>query len=218
MATRKILGVISKQRTERLLEDWANTREDGVRRLLRIHAEEIDIPKPEFKQTVRSRGFKPTMMPSTWTLVERPDGTLVERPEGPYVEDWTLVECAEVLFVEDTVRRIAEFLRKAWDAPDQRRFDWYLWKALSIAQTVWQLFEFVDDPPERASAVEAAIFYLRHSRRRALHCANPNCTTPYFFQQGKRQRFCSTICALPTQRESKRKWWAKKHPPKEKKK
>jgi len=152
------------------LEDWANTREDGVKRLLKIHAEEIDIPKPEFKDTTAAR--------------------------------------MEAAFVEDSVRRIAESLRKAWDAPDDRRFDWYVWKAVSIAQSQWQMFDFMEDPPERATTIEAVAFYLLHNRRRALHCANRDCTAPYFFQQKKGQKFCSMICALPSQRESKRKWWA----------
>lgn len=49
---------------------------------------------------------------------------------------------------------------------------------------------------------------LQHSRRLGI-CANKNgeCVTPYFLQYRKRQKFCSEVCALPAQREFKRKWW-----------
>jgi hypothetical protein len=49
---------------------------------------------------------------------------------------------------------------------------------------------------------------LAHSRRLAI-CANKDngCPTPYFLKNKPKHRFCSDACALPAQREFKRKWW-----------
>ena len=50
---------------------------------------------------------------------------------------------------------------------------------------------------------------LMHSRRLAI-CANKDngCPTPYFLRNKPKHRFCSDACALPAQREFKRKWWS----------
>jgi hypothetical protein len=50
---------------------------------------------------------------------------------------------------------------------------------------------------------------LQHSRELAI-CGNRTgeCPTPYFLKYRPRQKFCSDACALPAQREFKRKWWS----------
>jgi hypothetical protein len=220
MTANKILGAISKRRAELLLQDWANTQKGDAGRLLRQYPAEIDIPKPDFK-----KGARPPMVPSSIPLIQRADGTLEEGwPEGPFVEDWKFTEQLEDAAVWASVEKIAECLRKAWDAQDQRRFDWHVWKAVSIAQGVWPMFEHIgkyrtpEEPPERATKVTAALFYFLHNRRLASHCANPDCANPCFIRRGKRQKFCGSDCALPTQRESKRRWWVKNRAKKARKK
>lgn len=53
---------------------------------------------------------------------------------------------------------------------------------------------------------------LQHSQRLAV-CANyhkgdsSSCQTPYFVRYRPRQKYCSDACALPSQREFKRRWW-----------
>lgn len=133
---------------------------------------------------------------------------------------------------------VAEYLRKGWDATlDPRRFEWFAWRGQDeYAQLLykakykvprWEPYEAAlteeairtkpiladsDGPPAEITQVEAAIFYLRQNRNVALRCPNPECLGPgpYFFRQRKGQKFCSTECALPSQRESKRQWWAKR--------
>ena len=50
---------------------------------------------------------------------------------------------------------------------------------------------------------------LQHSHRLGI-CATKNdgCATPYFLKYRPQQEFCSEACALPRQREFKRRWWA----------
>jgi hypothetical protein len=123
---------------------------------------------------------------------------------------------------------VAEYLRSAWDAADLRRFEWFTWKAqgeyeweaarakhnvtpASMKSTDLEDIAAIlesEEPPSVVTPVEAALFHLRHNRDRALHCPNPECPAPYFFQTKKGQKFCSPECAKPTQRAAKRKWWA----------
>lgn len=166
---------------------------------------------------------------------------------------WPRVEDAESLRTADTqidwIRRthpgvfenipmsltivLREFLRKAWDAPDLRHRDWFVFRFRDYyAQTVLRVrtvradveppempvilpgtrdeaLEAIgprNDPPPLTS-IEAAAFYLHRNASRARHCQNPECDFPYFFASKKRQRFCTEKCAKPARRESKRKWW-----------
>jgi hypothetical protein len=56
---------------------------------------------------------------------------------------------------------------------------------------------------------------LRYSQDLGI-CANEKsdknpggtCVTPYFIKYRPQQQFCSEECALPAQRESKRRWWS----------
>jgi len=50
---------------------------------------------------------------------------------------------------------------------------------------------------------------LQQSRRLGI-CADKDngCPTPYFVKYRPQQEFCSDACALPRQREFKRRWWA----------
>lgn len=113
--------------------------------------------------------------------------------------------------------RVAEYLRKAWDTANPRDFEWYLWKAqieyereaicAKHNEDKRSAILEAEDPSPVITAVEAAIFYLRHNRNRALHCPNPECPAPYFFSSKKGQKYCSPECAKPSQRQSKRQWW-----------
>ena len=47
---------------------------------------------------------------------------------------------------------------------------------------------------------------------RTSRCQNASCHTPYFFAIRRSQKYCSDVCAIPAQREFKRKWWAENGP------
>jgi hypothetical protein len=47
---------------------------------------------------------------------------------------------------------------------------------------------------------------LQNSKKLAF-CKNRDCTHPFFLRYRPGQRFCSEKCALPAQRDFKRRWW-----------
>jgi len=188
----KVLGVISASRAERMLVEWVNARAEGVKVWQRVFRRYPEILSVEVD---------------------------LERRIG-------------------MANKVGEHLRRAWDAPDLRQFEWHTWKAqmkvqmqeaqaakmkkLNIpseyligpddkrAGPMAALFNFLfdsEEPPAYITPVEAAIFYLRHHRKEALHCLNAECPSPYFFRARKSQQYCSPECAKPAQREAKRKWW-----------
>ncbi|MCI0723405.1 MAG: hypothetical protein L0338_31245 [Acidobacteria bacterium] len=78
------------------------------------------------------------------------------------------------------------------------------------AETFWRQVRFwgihVEAPPQ-PTHFDRLIHTLQRLGRRTRHCENPNCPRPYFFASRSSQRFCSNACAVPAQREAKRRWW-----------
>jgi hypothetical protein len=178
----QILGVLSAKRAERLLDDFAN-----------------EDPAGEFRSLSQYQDILPTS----------PD------------------------FIA-ALRQVQPLLRKAWDAPDLWRFEWYSWAAemvfhqraitypaiverlktvdlvpIEAAESATLIHLDIGRPPDTPSPMHAVFFHFRHSRARALYCPNSSCKSRYFFATKKGQKYCSTVCALPSQRESKRLWWQK---------
>jgi hypothetical protein len=205
----QILGVISKARAERLLTEWVNTdfpneigqNANAWERLFRRYPEIPSVPIS--KILPYSEADEPA---SAWNRFHQQ----MEMADG-----------------------VAGYLQQAWEVPDLRSFEWYTWKAQ--AQYEWEAAEAKhnvtpshvmeghrdaeniarstaailksEEPPATISPVEAAIFHLRQNYRRALCCSNPECPAPYFFATKLRQKYCSDACAIPAQREAKRRWW-----------
>ena len=119
---------------------------------------------------------------------------------------------------------LRDMLRRAWDASDVREREWLLFRfrdscaamdrrgAMTLKERMKEDFTAdVTGPryaPPPVTAVEAAAFYLQQHSDRACHCLNPDCPAPYFIAPRRRQKYCSEECAKPSQRESKRMWWA----------
>jgi hypothetical protein len=195
---RQVLGVISPVRAERLLTEWVNTDLGGMlqtnvwERLFRRCPEIVPIPLSE----------------------------IVPANEANFDRFHHEMEMAEM---------VAADLARAWESEDLRHFEWYTWKAqmeyeyqaasarhnaiepeLTMENRLKAIAALTEssEPPETITPVEAAIFYLRGNRKRALHCPNSDCPAPYFFASKKGQKYCSPECAKPSQREAKRRWWA----------
>jgi hypothetical protein len=108
-----------------------------------------------------------------------------------------------------SIARLHEFafgLRQAWDEPDQRIRDWRIYE-------LRRKFHEETNPdrkgePPSLTPFEQAMFHFQRIAGRARHCPNPTCSTPYFLATKKGQKYCSEPCAIPAQREAKRRWWA----------
>jgi len=133
---------------------------------------------------------------------------------------------------EETATVLRQLLQKAWDARDQRRREWYchgiaayyhrgrpdrdLEDRIGPTMTKALLGEYVQsdsllfalrEPPPAVLALESALLYFKNNEKRAAHCPNPECQTPYHFARKKNQKYCSPACAKPVRLAQLRKWW-----------
>lgn len=133
---------------------------------------------------------------------------------------------------------LRDLMRRAWDTPDPRHREWYIFKFRDFCHTMTTRIDLVrtasesskpipplpfvlpgteaeaaqvagplSEPP-KITPLEAVGFYLQKNTNRMRHCPNPDCATPYFLAMKKGQKYCSTVCARPSQLESKRRWWS----------
>lgn len=121
----------------------------------------------------------------------------------------------------NALSRARQYLAEAWRAPTvlvreialYRLIGVYLYtgeeprtvdsKFVTYNQEYWAEIE--------ASRVDAFLLVLHralHVVDRMRYCPNPECPAPYFIAKRRSQKYCSEICALPAQREFKRRWWA----------
>jgi hypothetical protein len=177
--------VLPRKKIEKFLLDFAHLRLGVVegQRMFRRHRDFFPPSFPEgsaIADEVRSLGgFK-----------------------SPEFQEWSArsSSCAQIPVFTPT-------LRKAWDEPDQRLREWYIF-------LIRHDFHVTMDParsnhPPPFSPFEQAMFYLQRNAARARHCANAECPAPYFFaKDNKPQKYCCSKCAGPAKREAKRKWWA----------
>ena len=103
-------------------------------------------------------------------------------------------------------------LCRIWDQPDQRTREWgiFLLLLLTRGEAGAQHLTLLGfpDPLPPPTLFELALLWFADVRDRARHCQNPDCVAPYFFAKRRTQKYCSQECALPAQREFKRRWWA----------
>jgi hypothetical protein len=163
------------------------------------------------------------------------DGAVAEQLRAKYPE--IAEPCASGRSWLETLSWAQFYLRRAWDAPDERHRKWYLHEMrrdyresvvmasfagvpasetphghiFSLVPGVGTDTQRVDkrliDPPP-PTAFEAAVSYFQERiGDRAKHCGHVDCPAPYFIAEKRWQKFCTEACAGPANRESKRKWW-----------
>jgi hypothetical protein len=185
---RQILGVISPARAEALLTDWANL--SGAWPL-----------KTETKEALVRFGAESRRL-------HRRYKDLLDHSQFPVLGH---------LWLRD-------MLRSAWDTSDVREREWLCFRfrdgySSMVRRSGMSPQEMREEDlaadvtgapyePPPVTAIEAAIFHFQHQAHRARHCQNLECPAPWYFASKHTQKFCSPPCALPTQRASKRKWWA----------
>src|SRR5215472_9938013 len=114
---RQILGVISVARAEQILYEWVNT--------------------VAFMTATRDRPRAGALTDNIEDEDAKGWGRLFQRlPEIPSVAVDSIVPISEANWrrLHQQMKMaitVGEYLRKAWDAPDLRKFDWYTWAAQS---------------------------------------------------------------------------------------
>ena len=161
---------------------------------------------------MRKRKIKARRIGPDEILVRWANADLVEESQLPHAYRFLKRRlCPQILKVKpalddlDMWRWVSQLLQSAWDAPTERKREWYLMDAEVTAHHATNRFAA---PPRRATRLEAAFAYFRRNRKTAHHCANPDCAAPYFFAR-RNQKFCSPECSLPALRAAKRRWWHK---------
>jgi hypothetical protein len=232
-AGHQILGVISRVKAQKLLEDWANVDSSAVddgamKRLVRNH--------PEVFLGINAQVLDERYQPR--------DADVPQELRSRQKSVTTLVSL---------IATIAALLREGWNASDPRHREWcFIRTRLAYHVEIEKLKDAVQEmtmgrleirevrdgvvQPKRSTPpivfnsrqdmqfaflmgllmlsevpltrFEAAMFYLQTQLTDKLRrCPNPACPAPYFFATRKGQKFCSAVCAEPAQREAKRKWW-----------
>jgi len=108
-------------------------------------------------------------------------------------------------------------LRSVWGTPYPASAEWTLLKIREyivfgdpvLHQGHLKPFFFdLPIPCVQTEALDQALVHMQKNLKRTRICQNKACTTPYFFALRSTAKYCNPECALPAQRESKRKWWA----------
>jgi hypothetical protein len=229
----QILGMVSDADARRLLLDWVNTdsfsRDNGVRKRLLLRHPEIfadldpaiynekpfddpaEVITPERRQLRRLIGQVFSLIANVGTYLQAGwNESDPRRREWLFVKSRLLYHSgldglraamqgvrmghSEVREVKDGVEQPPRPVRRLQvDTPD----DLHLAFALRLAALEVSLTPF-----------EAAMFHLQtHLTDKIRRCPNQTCPAPYFFAVKRAQKFCSTKCAEPAQREAKRRWW-----------
>jgi len=127
---------------------------------------------------------------------------------------------------------VQRYLRPAWNTTDPREREWLIFQArqdyfrvrVAIPCAIVRCETEGIDPAEHAAVfgnrvdaelmktpplttLERALYYFQRHSGRARRCANPECPAPYFFASKKGQKYCTSKCSAPSQREQKRRWW-----------
>jgi len=113
---------------------------------------------------------------------------------------------------EEWVWMLHTHLCRIWDQPDYRTRQWGAFLLLHLTRGEAGLQHLTalgfSGPLPPPTPFEQALMWLVDVGDRARHCQNPDCVAPYFIAARRSQKYCSTTCAAPTQREFKRRWWA----------
>jgi hypothetical protein len=64
-----------------------------------------------------------------------------------------------------------------------------------------------DKSPPPLNSFEQVMFHFQVISHKVRCCANSECPAPYFLTTKKGQRYCSSKCSAPAQKEAKRRWW-----------
>lgn len=178
------LAGVEPDRAEKFLMFLANLREE----------------RASVEKFVRDfSSLSPERTVADWTaFASKPEWQ--QRKQSPY---WPLPK---------ELGQLRETLRYMWKEPDLRTRDWIAYN-LRFYELLGMDFTYANPevtgrqlPPP--TSFEQCLLHLAKCVDRTRYCANPSCAAPYFFARRRSQRYCCDACAVPGQREFKRRWWA----------
>lgn len=211
----RTLARVSATEAKRFLTELANLRDDHTaRERLKRRFPDL-LPKPSEMPRLIEELFRAT----------GEDGLIItgEAPRSRLNEEFALEALARLLGKPVSVTQIpmpsdvdttdwwlgwsGSLVSLIWDTPDLRTKESMILRLLRMAPDsgLWLLRPTSYYSP---SPFEQVITFFFKSADRARHCGNPDCPAPYFFAKRRSQKYCSDACALPSQREFKRRWWA----------
>jgi hypothetical protein len=103
--------------------------------------------------------------------------------------------------------KLRDALRSIWITDEIKTKEWQIF-LLQADSTMTASFISISGPPP-PSPFQQSVLYLFKRATKTRGCSNPDCPSPYFFAQRSTQKYCSEDCALPFQRDYKRRWWRK---------
>jgi len=189
---------MTPKKIERLLEDFANTKDDaGMERWLRMYGPALP---PSFFQEVMELEHHQDQL-----LAHSPIMAGVVNREGR-----TDSEIRQAAFMR--LHGLAQQLRGAWDEQNSESKEWYIdeLRRWVYVRTEPERSGQIPAPPPTDTGFQQALRYFRQKLDLAKHCKNPACRAPYFFAEDPRQRYCDDPhCARWGILRSK-KLWARK--------
>lgn len=162
--------------------------------------------------TSRLNARFPDIVPGRAWWVDQQKKAIEEMHQAKLADDEIIkdLHLKHLLEIRDTLRLI-------WAEPDLRKREWLVFRLRDELMAradpglahagggIMGISLLKRLPPP--TAFEQALIVLFKSADRARYCNNPDCPAPYFFARRRTQKYCSDACALPAQREFKRKWW-----------
>jgi hypothetical protein len=102
---------------------------------------------------------------------------------------------------------LRDVFRSIWTTTDMKTKEWRIFLLQANATMTASFLSIIGPPPP--SPFQQSVLYLFKRATKTRGCSNPDCPSPYFFAQRSTQKYCSEDCALPFQRDYKRRWWRK---------
>jgi hypothetical protein len=140
-----------------------------------------------------------------------PERTVADWTAFASKPEWEQLKRSPYCPLPKELGQLRETLRYMWKEPDLRTRDWIAYN-LRFYELLGVDFTLLNPevtgrqlPPP--TPFEQCVLHLRKCVDRARYCTNPSCPAPYFFARRRGQRYCSDACAVPGQREFKRRWW-----------
>ena len=109
-----------------------------------------------------------------------------------------------------------QYLVEAWVAPTVLAREITLYRLVGLylfsgeeprTKDGYNLEYWAETERSRVDGFLLVLHRALHIVDRMRYCPNSECPAPYFIAIRRSQKYCSKICALPSQRKFKRRWW-----------